>query len=106
MQEKKPVSRQSKHSPLIKYTRSILRKVNRAINEFDLISEGDHVCLAVSGGEDSLSLLHLIIEHEIFPMKYSIGVAHIVSDYDPKARETKKYLKELLDIRRVHGGKD
>ncbi len=90
MQKKKPVSRQSKHSPLIKHTRSILRKVNRAINEFDLISEGYHVFLAVLGGKDSLSLLHLIIEHErFFPMKYSIGAAHIVSDYDPKAREIK-----------------
>ena len=105
MPEKKPVSRRSKHSPLIKYTRSILRKVNRAINEFDLISEGDRVCLAVSGGKDSLSLLHLIGEHErFFPMKYSIGAAHVVSDYDPKARETKKYLKELLDTRGVSCG--
>ncbi|MFC1541631.1 tRNA 2-thiocytidine biosynthesis TtcA family protein [Candidatus Latescibacterota bacterium] len=98
MQKKIPLSNQSKHSPLIKFTRSLLRKVNKAINEFDLISEGDSVCVAVSGGKDSLSLLHLLIEQKrFFPMNYSIGALHIVSDYDSKATETKTYLKELSD---------
>jgi tRNA 2-thiocytidine biosynthesis protein TtcA len=96
MQKIKSLTTQSKHSPLIKFTRSLLRKVNKAINEFDLISEGDRVCIAVSGGKDSLALLHLLIEQKrFFPMNYSIDALHIVSDYDDKATETKTYLEEL-----------
>ena len=75
------------------------------INEFDLISEGDRLCIAVSGGKDSLSLLHLLIEQKrFFPMNYSIDVLHIVSDYDAKARETKAYLEELSETSGVSFG--
>ncbi len=98
MQKKKTVMRQSKHSPLIKYTRSLLRKVNRAINEFSLINEGDNICVAVSGGKDSMSLLHLLIEQERFPpMNYTIGAAHVVSDYGRDVRKTQNYLAGIFE---------
>ncbi len=105
MQKKKTVSRRSKHSPLIKYTRSLLRKVNRALNEFELINEGDRVCVSVSGGKDSLSLLHLLIEHErFFPMHYTIGAVHAVSDFDSNAQETKEYLKGMFESHKIPCG--
>ena len=98
MQKKKPISYQSKHTPLIKYTRSLLRKVNKAFNEFNLINEGDKVCVAVSGGKDSLSLLHLLIQHRrFFPMKYNIEAVHVVSDFEPDAEKTKIYIRKLFD---------
>ncbi len=105
MQKKKNIYQQSKHSPLIKYTRSLLRKVNRALNEFDLINEGDSVCVSVSGGKDSLSLLHLLVEHKrFFPMSYNIGAVHAMSDFDPNAEETKEYLKGVFESLKINFG--
>ncbi len=40
--------------------KSLLRPVGRAIADFDMIREGDRVMVAVSGGKDSLSLLHIL----------------------------------------------
>ena len=52
--------------------------------------------MAVSGGKDSLSLLHLLLEHRRFYNgKYSIAAAHVVSDYIPNALATRDYIASL-----------
>lgn len=40
--------------------RRLLRAVSRAIEDFGLVEEGDHLLVAVSGGKDSLGMLHLL----------------------------------------------
>ena len=40
--------------------KKILRKVGRAIAEFDMIGPGDRVLVALSGGKDSWTLLHCL----------------------------------------------
>jgi tRNA 2-thiocytidine biosynthesis protein TtcA len=40
--------------------RRLLRAVARAVEDFDLVGEGDRILVAVSGGKDSLTLLHLL----------------------------------------------
>jgi len=44
----------------IKVPKAILRPVGRAIADFNMIREGDRVLLGLSGGKDSLSLLHIL----------------------------------------------
>ncbi|MBI3951225.1 MAG: tRNA 2-thiocytidine(32) synthetase TtcA [Acidobacteria bacterium] len=39
---------------------SILRRVGTAIKEFDMIEQGDRVMVALSGGKDSWTLLHVL----------------------------------------------
>ncbi len=40
--------------------RRLLRAVSRAIEDFALVEEGDRILVAVSGGKDSLAMLHLL----------------------------------------------
>jgi tRNA 2-thiocytidine biosynthesis protein TtcA len=47
-----------------KLTFYILKNVNRAVREFDLIADGDRVAVGVSGGKDSCALLHLLLARQ------------------------------------------
>jgi len=39
---------------------SIRNGVGSAIRDFDMIKEGDKILIAISGGKDSLSLIHIL----------------------------------------------
>jgi tRNA 2-thiocytidine biosynthesis protein TtcA len=41
--------------------RRLLRATSRAVSDYDLISDGDRILVAVSGGKDSFTLLHLLM---------------------------------------------
>lgn len=90
-------SRRYRYSPLTRYGRNLLRKVNRAVDEFKLIRNGDRVLAAVSGGKDSLSLLYLLQEHRRFyGIDFEIAAIHVVSDFNPRAEETREYLESVF----------
>jgi uncharacterized protein (TIGR00269 family) len=42
------------------FSSSILRKAAKTISKYNMIQNGDLVCVAVSGGKDSLALLHVL----------------------------------------------
>lgn len=98
MDHDKLATRAYRYSPLTRAARNLLRKVNRAIDEFDLLSDSDRVCVAVSGGKDSLSLLHLLVEHRRFyNLRYEIGAVHVMSDFNPNAAETAASIGALCE---------
>ncbi len=69
--------------------KSLLRKVGRAIADFDMIREGDRILLGVSGGKDSLSLLHILRHLRSYaPVKFELGAITVdpeVEGFDPEA---------------------
>ena len=59
----------------------LLKDFNKAVRDFKMIMDGDRVGVAVSGGKDSLTLLHLLDwRRKSVPQKYEIVALHIIGD--------------------------
>ena len=68
--------------------RSLVVEAGRAIGDFAMIRPGDRVLLGLSGGKDSLSLLH-VLRHlqQKAPVKFELGACTVdpqSPDYDPR----------------------
>lgn len=51
----------------------LLGKTRKAINDFNLIEDGDKIAVGLSGGKDSLTLLHLLKNYQKFsPEKFEL----------------------------------
>jgi tRNA 2-thiocytidine biosynthesis protein TtcA len=59
----------------------LLKSVNEAAREFDMLRAGDRVAVAVSGGKDSLALLRLLQTHRLSSEKrYTLAAIHVRGD--------------------------
>ncbi len=59
----------------------LLKNINKAIRDFEMIADGDRIGVAVSGGKDSLSLLRLLDwRRRSTPQKYELVALHIIGD--------------------------
>ncbi len=67
--------------------KSLLRKVGRAIADYRMIRDGDRILLGVSGGKDSLSLLHILRHLRGYaPVRFDLGVITVdpeVEGFEP-----------------------
>jgi len=81
----------------VKPPKALLRPVGRAIADFDMIHNGDRILLGLSGGKDSLTLLHILIHLQRHaPVNFDLGVITVdpeVEDFDPSA--LKQYVASL-----------
>ena len=67
---------------LKKTQQKIQRKVGRAIADYNLIEEGDKIMVAVSGGKDSYTLLHILeILRKKAPIKFELVAVNIDPDF-------------------------
>ena len=67
---------------LIKFPKPLLRQTGKALADFKMIRDGDRVLLGLSGGKDSLALLHLLTHFQRHaPIQFSIGAVTV----DPQA---------------------
>ena len=77
--------------------KALLRPIGKALVEFGMIREGDRLLLGLSGGKDSLTLLHCLrhFQHHA-PVRFELGAVTVdpqVEDYDPSS--LKPYLAAL-----------
>ncbi len=67
---------------------SVSRRAGKAIMDYKMLQDGDRVAVAVSGGKDSISLLHVLRHRQKkIPIQFEFTAVHIdfgFSDFDPK----------------------
>lgn len=56
-------------------SRKIITTMKKAITEFDLISEGDVICVGISGGKDSMALVYALNQYRKFALVHFTIVA-------------------------------
>ena len=69
-------------------------KVLHTIKEYELISPGDRIVLGVSGGPDSIAMLHILNELKI-QLDINLIVAHINHMIREEASEDEEYVKKI-----------
>lgn len=66
-----------------------MRKVGRALADYQMIQDGDRILLGVSGGKDSLSLLQVLMHLRSYaPVSFELGVITVdpeVQGFDPRS---------------------
>jgi tRNA(Ile)-lysidine synthase TilS/MesJ len=73
----------------------IEKKIKKAIFDYNLIENGDHILIGLSGGKDSLALLELMGRRsEIFYPRFTLLAAHIVMTNIPYQIDV-EYLKNM-----------
>jgi tRNA 2-thiocytidine biosynthesis protein TtcA len=92
-----PLQRARSAARFARPPKRLMRQVGRAINEFDMIRDGDRILLGVSGGKDSLSLLHILGHLRAYdPVRFELGVLTVdpeVEGFDPSTLTA--YYEEL-----------
>jgi tRNA 2-thiocytidine biosynthesis protein TtcA len=67
--------------------KTLLRQAGRAIADFSMIRDGDRILLGLSGGKDSLTLLHTLIHFQKHaPITFDLAAATVnplVDGFDP-----------------------
>ena len=91
--------------------RRMLSYVRRAVDDYNLIEDGDKIAVGISGGKDSLTLLEVLSEMRIFyPKKYELVAVTIDMGFEGSdfseveefcRRLGIKYIVEKTDIAKI-----
>jgi uncharacterized protein (TIGR00269 family) len=91
------------------FSNSILRKAAKTISKYNMIQNGELVCVAVSGGKDSLALLHVLskmAKNHNFRI-HAVTIDEGIPGYREEALEiVKKFCKDLGVSHSVYTYKD
>jgi len=84
-----------KRDPKLRTEKRILSLVRRAIQDYNMIEEGDRIAVGVSGGKDSLTLL-IALRHlqNFFPKKFELEAVTLTLGI---GSEDLSYVKELCN---------
>lgn len=77
---------------LLSYTR-------KAVDEYHMIQEGDHIAVGISGGKDSLTLLYALHGlKRFYPQKFELSAITVDLGYEKFDTEPLRELCESLDV--------
>jgi len=111
-------NKQRKNKGKIKPPPKLMRYMTQAMIQWDMLKDGDRLLLGLSGGKDSLSLLHCLLEFQRkLPIKFELEVCTIdpmTPSFDPsplipyvEALGLKyHYIKDNIVTRANSSGKD
>ncbi|MCX5906677.1 MAG: tRNA lysidine(34) synthetase TilS, partial [Deltaproteobacteria bacterium] len=71
----------------------LIRNIRKTIQRFDMLQPGDRVVIGVSGGADSMTLLHILWELRS-EYHLSLVVAHLDHGLRPEAAEDRSFVKK------------
>ena len=76
----------------------LLSFVRRAVDDYEMIEEGDKICVGVSGGKDSLTLLEVLAEmRRFYPKKYEIFAVTIDMGFEGQDySEVEEYCRRIV----------
>ena len=81
----------------LEISKNIMKLVGEASKDFDMIKPNDRILVGVSGGKDSLTLIHVLLEiKKKIPFRIDVGAITVnpeSEDYDPSI--LKDYFREL-----------
>lgn len=79
------------------FIEDVERKIKRDIRKFKMVARGDRIAVALSGGKDSIVLLHVL--HKIFPKRPDLELCAITIDEGIKGyrEHTLKHAVRLTD---------
>lgn len=111
----KPAVAFDKHALKPKMTKQLRGSVGRAIADFRMINSGDRVVVGLSGGKDSLTVLHVLLAlQKSSPVKFDIAAATVdpmTPEFDPhpltaymKALGVKYHMlsQPIIDMAKTH----
>jgi tRNA 2-thiocytidine biosynthesis protein TtcA len=76
---------------MVFWEKEIRSLVGKAIHTYQMIQDGDRILVGVSGGKDSLTLLHLLHERrKRVPVRYDLVALHIDLGFDSGGTESLK----------------
>lgn len=78
----------------------ILGQLRRAVNDYNMIQDGDRIAVGISGGKDSIALLTALAQYRKFsPAKFDIVPINISVGFDGvdenEVEACKKYIQDL-----------
>lgn len=91
--------REIERSIIKKFRKEIWRPFVRALNEYDMIKEGDNIAVCISGGKDSM-LLAKCMQEILRHGKMEFGLHFLVMDpgYNPENRRMIEENAKIMDI--------
>ena len=75
---------------------NIVEKVRKTIIEYEMINKGDRVLVALSGGSDSVAMLHILNSLKT-SMGFSLYAAHINHNIRAEAKRDEEFVKNLCE---------
>lgn len=76
---------------LNKTYKALNRAVGQALHRYNMISDGDRIVVGVSGGKDSMTLMHMLSERQArIPVKYELFAVHIDPGFEGGFSESLK----------------